>query len=322
MRGVFYNSKQSLCSIWESGKMCYDALNNSNKYCLDYSEETSLDNSYDFAIFNHHITVNNWMNCDIIKKFNKPTFCIVTEITFGHNPIQFSPEYFDHYIVLDSTINETPHIHAFGRPIEEFDISTIDYADFDENNPKIFSFGFATHGKDWHKIVEAVHTEYDCADIHFNIPHGTYVPEEMHNKLIMDIRNKCDNIISKPGIKLKITSSNLSKIELIKLCSTKTINCFFYYREHIFKSGLAAVTDQAISSGRPLLITNDCTFRHIHKYIDCYPNIGIKKAIQQNREGVLKMKNDWSQQNFLLKFEHILHVYTLEDLNPHLSVKK
>jgi hypothetical protein len=58
MRGIFYNSKKSLCSIWESGKMCYDALKKSNKYSLDYSEETSLDNSYDFVIINYHHSIH------------------------------------------------------------------------------------------------------------------------------------------------------------------------------------------------------------------------------------------------------------------------
>jgi hypothetical protein len=103
-RGVFYNSKKSMCSIWESGKMCYDSLKESDKYTLDYSEETFLDNSYDFAIFNQHFTVNNWMSQDILQKFQKPTFCVVTEVNFGVNPVASSPDYFDHYIVLDSTI--------------------------------------------------------------------------------------------------------------------------------------------------------------------------------------------------------------------------
>ena len=35
MRGIFYNSVKKLCSIWESGRMCYEALKNSNAYVLD-----------------------------------------------------------------------------------------------------------------------------------------------------------------------------------------------------------------------------------------------------------------------------------------------
>ena len=77
------------------------------------------------------------------------------------------------------------------------------------------------------------------------------------NQYVLDSMNRKDN--------------HLSKEELILFCKKNTINCFFYYRQHIFKSGLAAVTDQAIVSGKPLLVTYDNTFRHIHKYIDYYP---------------------------------------------------
>jgi hypothetical protein len=30
--GIFYNSSTSACSIFESGKMCYEALKGSSKY--------------------------------------------------------------------------------------------------------------------------------------------------------------------------------------------------------------------------------------------------------------------------------------------------
>jgi hypothetical protein len=305
MRGIFYNSKKSLCSIWESGKMCYDALRKSSYYILDYSEDEQLIFSYDFIIFNHHFTVNNWIDENMIHQFNKPAFCIVTEVSFSSNPIGNVPNFFSHYIVLDPTIIETEKIHGFGRPIEDFNISTMDN-EIRYDVPKIFSFGFATDGKEWHKIVELVQNDYDKAYIHFNIPHGTYIPDDMQKNNVNRIIENCKNVIKKPEIYLKITHDDLSKEELIKLCSRKTINCFFYNRQHIFSSGLAAVTDQAISSGRPLFVTNDCTFRHIHKYIDCYPNISIKEAIETTQEGVLKMKSDWSCLHFLKKFETIL----------------
>jgi hypothetical protein len=303
MKGIFYNSKHAACSIWESGKMCYDALSKSTTYTLDYSEETILDTQYDFAIFNHHPTVNNWTTANIIQSYNKPTFCIVTEVAFSKDVIYFSPKYFNHYIVLDPTVTETSSIHAFGRPLEDFDIPN----ELDTNGiPSIFSFGFATYGKEWHKIVELVQNDFNDANIHFNIPKATYVPQDMHDSIIHSIHNECNKIIIKKGIQLKITHDNLSKEELIKLCSKQTINCFYYNREHIFLAGLAAVTDQAISAGRPLLVTGDRTFRHIHKYIDYSPNISIKEAIKKTQQGVLLMKSDWSSANFLLKFEKIL----------------
>ena len=109
----------------------------------------------------------------------------------------------------------------------------------------------------------------------------------MYNYLINEITQLSYNVIKKPGIKLKITNDILSKNELIQLCSKQTIICFLYKRQHIYNAGLAAVTDQAIVAEIPLLVSDDVTFRHIHKYIDYYPNIKIKDAIKKTRNGVL-----------------------------------
>jgi len=310
MKGIFYNSEKALCSIWESGKMCYDALSKSSNYILDYSEEQNtkeINNLYDFVIINQHFAVNNWINSDILKNFGKISFCIVTEVGLGINPINSVPNIFDHYIVLDPTIEEKKNIHAFVRPLEDFLIDNVDCVSENEI-PKIGSFGFATYGKEWHKIVECVQNEFDNAEVYLNIPKATYVPDEIHNFLINEIKMNCNKIINKPGIILYLTHNNLSKKEIIEFCKKNTINCFFYNRncKENPGTGLAAVTDQAIVSEKPILISDDITFRHIHKYINFYPNIGIKEAIIKNKEGVLKMKQDWSSKNFLVKFEKIL----------------
>jgi hypothetical protein len=310
MRGVFYNSKESVCSIWETGQMCYNALKNSDLYTLDYSEDTSLNHSYDFAIFNQHPTVNNWMNKHIIRTFNKPTFCIVTEVHLSSpNPIAASPNYFSHYIVLDPTITESNTIHAFGRPIEQY--TPVVQEDTD-SIVKIFSFGFATQGKDWHTIIEQVHAEFDQAEIHFNIPKATYVTDKTYANEINKIIVASNRILKKPGVTLKLTADMLSKKELIDLCAKQTINCFFYSRTNKYNlTGLAAVTDQAISAGRPILVSGDPTFRHIHKYIGHYPNISIKEAIKTSLDGVLEMRQAWSADNFRKRFDSIITTYNM-----------
>jgi len=303
MRGIFYNSKKALCSIWESGKMVYDCLSKSNIYHLDYSEEFNLDYAYDFIIINQHFTVNNWITEDMIQKFKKPNFCIVTEVGLEDSPIKSSPSFFHHYIVLDPTIKGTNHIHPFGRPLEEFNEINITNED---TRIKVGTFGFATHGKDFYKIVECVNNEFDEADVIFNIPKAEYVPYYMHNDIINDLYIKCSEMNIKPGIKIIVTQNVLKKKEIVEFCKKNTINCFLYKRSHMYSCGLAAVTDQAILSEKPLLVSDDITFRHIHKYIDYYPNIGLKEAIEKTKSGVLQMKNDWSSANFLEKFEKLL----------------
>lgn len=303
MKGIFYNSRHALCSIWESGKMCYNILSNSSKYTLDYSEESFIDHSCDFVIINYHPTTNEWITQDMVNNFNKKTFCIVLEVGLGFDPINRIPKFFDHYMVLDPTINETQNTHAFSRPLENIKINNID----SQNDVvKIGSFGFATHGKEWHKIVECVQNEFDEAEIHMNIPKATFVPQNMHDELINDFKNKVNHLLIKPNIVLKLTHEILTKEEIVDFCSSNTINVFFYNRSDGSSTGLAAVTDQAIMSEKPILVSDDMTFRHIHKYIDHYPNISIKDAIIKNKEGVKQMKIEWSSDAFLSKFENIL----------------
>ena len=193
-------------------------------------------------------------------------------------------------------------MHEFGRPNEDYDLSTKDNLDL----PIIGSFGLPTPGKNWNEIIRCVNNDFDEAIIRFNIPYGDYIHRNTQNNIINDIKINADRLITKSGIKFYLTHNNYSKEELIEWCASNTINCFFYDRVHINKTGLAAVTDQAISAGKPILVSGDPTFRHIHKYINHYPNIGIKQAITETKEGVLKMKDEWSSKNFLLKFENIL----------------
>ncbi len=316
-KGIFYNSKKALCSIHESGLMVYNTLKNSPFYNLTYSEDTEFSYDYDFAIVNDHYTVNNWITKKMIEKFQKPIFCIVTEVTFTENYIDKSPSFYTAYIVLDPSINEKNNVYGFPRPLE--DNTTVEYSD--NIVPIIGSFGFATTGKNWHKIVEQTQNEFEEAIVRFNIPFATYVPDSQ--LIINDVIQTCNAVIKNPKIKLEITHNNFTKQELINWCAQNTINCFLYNREHLFSAGLCATTDQAIVSEKPLLVSNDSTFRHIHKYIDYYPNISIKQAILQTQDGVKRMKQEWSSKNFTNKFENILFKYNkINNINEINSIKK
>jgi hypothetical protein len=263
------------------------------------TEEHVFDNSYDFAIVNQHYWVNNWVTPEMVIQFKKPVYCIVTEVTSDENPTAMSPDFYTGYLVLNPVVKESTRVHAFCRPLEAFTppqfIST--------EVPIIGSFGFATDGKKWHQIVEQVNSEFDRAIVRFNIPQGTYVQSHIHEANIRDIRELSQRAITKPGIMLEITHKEMTKTELIEWCAHNTINVFFYYRN---TCGMSAVTDQAISSGRPLLVTTDPTFRHIHKYLRCYPEIGIRQAIAETGTGVKWMQKNWSSTAFVTKFENIL----------------
>jgi len=299
MVGIFYNSTKSNCSIYESGLMCYQALSRSNKYKLIYTEKQCIDEIFDFSIVNWHHAVNNWINQVNIKSLSKINFSIVTEVSHDQsNPMPLTIKCFDNYILLDPTYKDNGNIYGFSRPLEVFN----DVKKYEENKyPIIGSFGMPTPGKNFESIINQVQKEFDEALIRINIPYATYVPQQQF--FVNQIIQNCNQLIYKDKIKIIFSKDYMSKQDLINWCASNTINIFLYQRN---QTGLSATTDQAISSGRPLLVSECDTFRHIHKYIKPFPQLTIKQAIETSGSAVSKMLKDWHPDNFMKKFESIL----------------
>lgn len=318
MRAVFYNSCESLCSIHKTGQMCYEILKKSHHFDLEYREDQTLVEGCDLVIFNHHPVTNNWMTRDVVRSFHCLTFCIVTEIgLYTEDVAPTTPKIFDHYIILDPTIRETEYIHAFPRPLPFY--NELRLQDIYPDGITIGSFGFGTYGKNWRALFEAVKKDFekDCAMIRINVPRSTYVPDCVYNNVICEIQTASHLLDDTTNIKFELTDHVFDDKELVEWCRGNSINVFFYDREH--STGLAATTDVAIVSERPLLVSSHATFRHLHKYLTTYPTIGIKEAIGSNHAGVLQMKEDWSNDRFLEKFESIIShkkIIDIETMDP------
>lgn len=296
MRGIFYNSPKAQCSIYESGLMIYNALKQSTKYEIAYTERMELNFASDFAIFNYHPYVNNWMSHDVLNHYLGRTFAVVLEVGHHGDLLPNTAKIFEKYLVIDPTITDTDTVFGFPRPIER-------YTPLSYNAPEITvgSFGFATPGKLWEEVVWLTNDEFDEALIRINIPFATFVPncQLEIDKAVRKIRSAP----RKEGIHVEITHNYMDKEDLIEWCAQNTINFFPYYRD---LAGLAAVTDQAISARRPILVTDNPAFRHIRQWITPHPHITIKEAISKNYQGVLDMYNAWSPEAFYRKFESIL----------------
>jgi hypothetical protein len=294
-KGIFYNFPKASCSIYESGVMCYNALKLSESYELIYTEQQSpMQGDFDFAIFNHHPWTNGWM-IPILHTFTYSKYTIVTEVGDYSNILPYTPHIFDKYIILDPTIPDFDNIYGFPRPLEL--ITPI------SSSPKgitIGSFGFPTDGKNWEEIVMRTQKEFDNAVIRFNIPHATFIPD--NEKRIQQITQSCNSLVYKPNVELQITHHYFNKEELVQWCAENTLNVFLYNRN---QPGLSATTDQAIIAERPIYVSTNTTFRHIHQYLNPYPQT-FKEAIEHTLPSVLEMKRNWSPYMFAQKFEQIL----------------
>ena len=79
------------------------------------------------------------------------------------------------FVPSKAIIDEQSNIYGFPRPLEDFYV--IQPYNNDINIPIIGSFGFATFGKSWYKIVEETQKDFEEAIIRFNIPFATYIPD-------------------------------------------------------------------------------------------------------------------------------------------------
>lgn len=322
-KGLFLNCAKANCSIYESGKMAYQCLTLSDRYSLGYREISASDHSFekhDFYIFNYHHATMNWLNTKSLRSLSGLKSTLVLE-TLPNNPFALCPPNdFDIYCALDPTMDiDDRRVYAFPRPLE---IPVQKPVHTPNDIPVIGTFGFATPGKGFELVVDAVNREFEKAVIRINIPAGTYADKGTQNlqnqNYAQYLANLCRKVAQK-GIEVVVTDYYMTKEELIHWCAANTLNCFLYNR---IQPGLAATTDQAISSGRPLIVSANETFRHIHDYLRPYPLQSLSQAIATSTPKVLEMQQAWSPINFARRFEEVLEDQGLLVKTPRKNIRK
>ncbi|MEM7202222.1 MAG: methyltransferase domain-containing protein [Planctomycetota bacterium] len=299
-RGVFVNCLPANCSIYESGVMCARALGGSAHYSLDYVEVDrfeAIPTGYDLYVFNYHHVTMAWLDPRRVADLDGQKIAFVLEME-QHDPFVLCPDVFDGYCVPDPTLTcDDPRVHAFGRPLEV----AADLPPYrDQGVPVIGSFGFATPGKGFEHIVHAVSREFDQAVVRLNIPPATHA--DPSGDIARQYAGLCRELAG-PGIEVRVDHRFLDKQELIHWCAENTINVFFYNRR---QPGLSATTDQAITSGRPLLVSPCDTFRHIHRYITPFPGLSLRDAIATTAPAVARMQADWHPHQYRRQFEQLV----------------
>jgi hypothetical protein len=247
----------------------------------------------------------NWLKTQAIRELPGLKMTFVLEVKPNDPFIMTPKEDFDAYLVIDPTLKyPDKRVYTFPRPLETMDLPEY----IEKEIPVIGTFGFLTRGKGYAKVVEAVSKEFDQAIVRINVPHGHVVSSQWKRKLVLDYLKKEVDLVKGPGIEVQITEDYMSKPDLIRWCSQNTLNCFLYDRD---LPGLAATTDQCISSGRPLAVSTNETFRHIHQYIKPYPEWSLKESIDKSLPAVKQMQHDWSPEQFMYKFESVLYDFGL-----------
>jgi hypothetical protein len=303
IKGLFVNNIKAQDSIYESGIMVFNCLRLSVNYQLDYievdSSKRTIPLGYDFYFFNYHPGTMPWLDTSALKKIPALLFTMVLEV-LPNDPFVMCPDHHFHaYCVLDPTVKvNNPRVFPFPRPLDHAHVLQ-PYVE--KEVPVIGSFGFATRGKGFQHVVDAVNKEFERAVIRINIPFGNFVPDsEQYSNVLEDMCRQR----AKPGIEVVVTHDYMNKQELIDWCSQNTLNCFLYDRN---MPGLAATTDQAIVAGRPLSVSKNDTFRHVLAYLPPYSQWSLKESIEKSSVAVQQMQQDWSQEHFMRQFQNILN---------------
>lgn len=307
-RGLFVNVPEANCSIYESGRMTFGCLALSDRYELEYLEideyARDIDTRFDFYAFNYHHVRMSWLDPASVRRLPGLKLTFVLETLPGNPFVLCPPDAFDIYCVLDPTMPEVDgRVYAFPRPLETPPPLP---AYVEPSVPVIGTFGFATLGKGFELVVDAANREFDRAVVRINIPPTMFayrprfsLARKEYAQVLGDLCRKT----AKPGVDIVITHDYLTKPDLIRWCAENTLNCFLYNRN---APGLSATTDQAIVSGRPLAVSADPTFRHIHPFIRPYPEQNLRASIASSAGGVRAMREEWTPRNFASQFEQVL----------------
>jgi hypothetical protein len=282
--------------------MVMDALRYGAKYSIEYREVShnswELPADYDFYVINwHHMTTTASMSFEYIQSLPGIKIAVVLEADVN-NPLPYVPsDKFDAYMVIDPTHKKEGRVYPFPRPLEVVgDLQPI----CRDNVPVVGSFGFATPGKYFDEVVRMCNETFSSSLVRINLPSATYADSDLRvAKEVAGYARK----EAKSHTEVVVTHEYMSKPNLVRWCSENTINMFPYHRR---MPGLCAVTDQAISSGRAIAITECDTFRHLHPYMPSYPTRNLRELISITPPIVAQIMKDWHPSVFAVVFEQLL----------------
>lgn len=311
-RGLFVNSSKANCSIYEAGVMIYHAIRyNQAGFFLDYQEinrervnSTHIYPGYDFYIFNWHYWSLPYP-LQSIERLHGKKVSIILEVGTGDKFPYLRPDQpyaltsgFDAYMVIDPTKTRQGNAYPFPRPLELVgDLPPL----LSESRIVLGSFGLLTGGKRFEEIIENANRIGNCT-VRINLPPVTYMGDIGICVRLQVYRKKLEMLADR-GVDVIVTHDYMLKPALIRWCAQNTINVFPYHRD---QPGLAAVTDQAISAGRPIAITNNSAFRHMLPYIATYPEQSYLELIETTPPGISRMQNDWHPRMFSERFREMM----------------
>lgn len=313
---LYVNHKAQKCGVYEFGRMIGNTLIASKFFDFVYCEADSWSEfkeiydrlGPDAVIYNYHPCTMPWISqrVEIDGCMQSQSGAIdVVQIGTIHEIYQESADsandlVFDYHIAPDPTLLlRNPIVYKTGRLVPRCDLTLTA-----NQVVTIGSFGFATNGKRFERIIKQVQSEFDQAVINLNISFSRYMDEA--GLLARRVGESAQKTVVKPGIRLNITHHHFDENELLSFLVKNDINVFLY--DYQKQRGLSSVVDWALAVHRPIAITKSSLFRHL---FTCFPSIcvedhPIREIIANGSAPIDSLYEEWSPDCLVWDYERIM----------------
>ena len=234
---LFLNSPRAQCSIHESGRMVFAAIQDSDVFDWDYADlhqgYQPEKKRYGCVVFNYHPGTMPWLDTETVRRIGCLKGTMILE-TLPESVFPLCPrDVFDVHLAIDPTAIEEPgRVYAMPRPLEEI-LAPVAPSAAELRHPVIGTFGFGTPGKGFERVVDAVNREFDSATIRVNIPEADFADGAMlamHRMPYAQYLVELMRRVAKPGVVIEATRVFHSPPDLIRWCRSNTLNVFLYDR--------------------------------------------------------------------------------------------
>jgi len=304
---LFISHRDKNCGVYQFGKNVAAALVDSKRFDFEYVECANRD---DFRaavtttkpvaiIYNHHSATAPWLTIAETRRWPIPQIGIIHEVTQEYADT-VGCTLFDYHVAPDPTLLlRNPRVFKTGRLIPEF------HGTAPAPSTSTFgSFGFATPGKNFDRLVRLVQDEFDEARIRLNIPPARFA--DVDGSRARAIAAECRAILSKPGIDLQVSHDFLSDEQLLQFLASNSLNAFFY--DDSPARGVSSTLDFALAVNRPIAVSSSGMFRHLR---NVYPSIvvgerSLGEILATGSAPLERLKSEWSAENLRWDYERIV----------------
>jgi tetratricopeptide (TPR) repeat protein len=306
---LIISHKKSQCGVYQYGVDIANSLKKSKVHDFVYAECSSQSELHEaivrynpkVIIYNYHPATMPWLDGCITRHYHICQLSIIHEVT-QENADNATQEVFDGFLCPDPTLKENhPYVFKTARLIPPF----CNYQNMPDI-PTIGSFGFGFSNKGFERLIDIAQKEFDSVRIRIHMPFNDIVDINGETHAIKTAE-RCRRMVTNKNAELQINHSYLSKEELLEFLAGNTLNAFFY--DTLNGRGISSVTDSALAVRRPIAITKSGMFRHIWNAAPsiCIEDSDLKTIIRNGIAPLVPFYNDWSEANFIRRYEEIIN---------------